>query len=73
MEPMLVKFRENTEKFIDFMMRFELNLELPDPNRSWVSMRKNKIGMGNQEIKKIKKEREGGKDCNDDDKDEYDK
>ncbi|CAO3624454.1 unnamed protein product [Cunninghamella blakesleeana] len=37
MEPMLVKFRENTEKFIDFMMRFELNLELPDPNRSWIS------------------------------------
>ncbi|KAI8381184.1 VIT family-domain-containing protein [Radiomyces spectabilis] len=37
MEPMLVKFRENTEKFIDFMMRFELNLEMPDPNRSWIS------------------------------------
>lgn len=36
MEPMMVKFRENTEKFVDFMMRFELNLELPDPNRSWV-------------------------------------
>lgn len=32
----MVKFRENTEKFVDFMMRFELNLELPDPNRSWV-------------------------------------
>ncbi|SAM02434.1 hypothetical protein [Absidia glauca] len=37
MEPMMVKFRENTEKFVDFMMRFELNLELPDPNRSWIS------------------------------------
>ncbi|KAL1930184.1 hypothetical protein VTP01DRAFT_1338 [Rhizomucor pusillus] len=37
MEPMLAKFRENTPKFVDFMMRFELNLEMPDPNRSWVS------------------------------------
>lgn len=36
MEPMMVRFRQNTEKFVDFMMRFELNLELPDPNRSWV-------------------------------------
>lgn len=36
MEPMMVRFRENTEKFVDFMMKFELNLELPDPNRSWV-------------------------------------
>lgn len=36
MEPMMVKFRQNTEKFVDFMMKFELNLELPDPNRSWV-------------------------------------
>ncbi|KAG2199239.1 hypothetical protein INT47_010614 [Mucor saturninus] len=37
MEPMMVRFRENTEKFVDFMMKFELNLELPDPNRSWIS------------------------------------
>ncbi|KAF7728743.1 hypothetical protein EC973_005581 [Apophysomyces ossiformis] len=36
-EPMLVKFRQNTQKFVDFMMKFELNLELPDPNRSWIS------------------------------------
>lgn len=36
-EPMLAKFRQNTQKFVDFMMRFELNLEMPDPNRSWVS------------------------------------
>lgn len=36
MEPMMIRFRQNSEKFIDFMMRFELNLELPDPNRSWV-------------------------------------
>ncbi|KAI8140836.1 VIT family-domain-containing protein [Fennellomyces sp. T-0311] len=37
MEPMLARFRENTQKFVDFMMRFELNLEMPDPNRSWIS------------------------------------
>ncbi|KAI9022728.1 VIT family-domain-containing protein [Phycomyces nitens] len=37
MEPMMVKFRENTENFVDFMMKFELNLEMPDPNRSWIS------------------------------------
>jgi hypothetical protein len=36
MEPMMVRFRQNSEKFVDFMMRFELNLELPDPNRSGV-------------------------------------
>ncbi|CAO3689268.1 unnamed protein product [Rhizopus stolonifer] len=37
MEPMMIRFRQNTEKFVDFMMKFELNLELPDPNRSWIS------------------------------------
>ncbi|KAI9251234.1 VIT family-domain-containing protein [Sporodiniella umbellata] len=37
MEPMMIRFRQNSEKFVDFMMRFELNLELPDPNRSWIS------------------------------------
>ncbi|KAI7867942.1 VIT family-domain-containing protein [Spinellus fusiger] len=37
MEPMMVRFRQNKEKFVDFMMRFELNLEMPDPNRSWIS------------------------------------
>lgn len=36
MEPMLARFRQNTQKFVDFMMRFELNLEVPDPNRAWV-------------------------------------
>jgi MoaA/NifB/PqqE/SkfB family radical SAM enzyme len=38
MEPMMVRFRQNSEKFVDFMMRFELNLELPDSTRSWVSL-----------------------------------
>ncbi|KAI8968190.1 VIT family-domain-containing protein [Mycotypha africana] len=37
MEPMMARFRQNPEKFVDFMMRYELNLELPDPNRSWIS------------------------------------
>ncbi|KAI8366850.1 VIT family-domain-containing protein [Blakeslea trispora] len=37
MEPMMVRFRQNSEKFVDFMMRFELNLELPNPNQSWIS------------------------------------
>ncbi|KAI9312638.1 VIT family-domain-containing protein [Dichotomocladium elegans] len=36
-EPMFVKFRQNTQKFVDFMMKFELNLEEPDPNRSMIS------------------------------------
>jgi hypothetical protein len=36
MEPMMIRFRQNTDKFVDFMMRFELNLEVPDPNRIWV-------------------------------------
>ena len=36
-EPMFVRFRENSEKFVDFMMKFELNLEMPDPNRSLVN------------------------------------
>ncbi|KAI8880850.1 DUF125-domain-containing protein [Backusella circina FSU 941] len=37
MEPMMIRFRQSTEKFIDFMMRSELNLALPDLNRIWIS------------------------------------
>lgn len=37
LEPMLAKLRESPERAVDFHMRFELNLEKPDPNRSWVS------------------------------------
>ncbi|OZJ02790.1 hypothetical protein BZG36_04417, partial [Bifiguratus adelaidae] len=36
-EPMFKVFRQNPDKFVDFMMKFELNLERPDPNRSWIS------------------------------------
>ena len=28
--------KNNPDKFVDFMMKFELNLEKPDPSRSWV-------------------------------------
>ncbi|CAG8542800.1 1182_t:CDS:2 [Paraglomus occultum] len=35
--PVIEKLRANPEKFVDFMMRFELNLERPDPRRSWIS------------------------------------
>ena len=34
--PIIQKFKENPDKFVDFMMKFELNLEKPDPSRSWV-------------------------------------
>jgi VIT1/CCC1 family predicted Fe2+/Mn2+ transporter len=37
LEPLLSKLRESPERAVDFHMRFELNLEKPDPNRSWVS------------------------------------
>ena len=35
-QPIITKLRANPEKFVDFMMRFELNLERPDPKRSMV-------------------------------------
>ena len=34
--PLIEKLVNNPEKFIDFMMKFELNLEKPDPARSLV-------------------------------------
>ncbi|KAJ8660196.1 hypothetical protein O0I10_004055 [Lichtheimia ornata] len=37
LEPMFVHFRQAPQKFVDFMMKFELNLEEPDPNRSLIS------------------------------------
>ncbi|KAJ1552548.1 hypothetical protein HK405_010911, partial [Cladochytrium tenue] len=36
-EPMLVLLRANPEKWVDFMMKFELSLERPDSSRSWIS------------------------------------
>jgi VIT1/CCC1 family predicted Fe2+/Mn2+ transporter len=36
-EPILRKFRERPEDWIEFMMRFELGLEKPDPNRAFIS------------------------------------
>ncbi|CAG8460285.1 5162_t:CDS:2 [Ambispora gerdemannii] len=35
--PVIEKLKNNPEKFVDFMMKFELNLEKPDPKRSWIS------------------------------------
>ncbi|CAG8680957.1 14333_t:CDS:2, partial [Funneliformis mosseae] len=32
--PIIEKLKDNPEKFVDFMMKFELNLERPDPSRS---------------------------------------
>lgn len=37
LQPLIDKLKSDPEKFVDFMMRFELNLEMPDPHRSWVS------------------------------------
>ena len=36
-EPILDAFRENPEAWVDFMMRFELGLEEPDPRRAFSS------------------------------------
>jgi VIT1/CCC1 family predicted Fe2+/Mn2+ transporter len=36
-EPILRKFRERPEDWIEFMMRFELGLEKPNPNRAFAS------------------------------------
>ncbi|KAJ8659692.1 hypothetical protein O0I10_004671 [Lichtheimia ornata] len=37
LQPLIDKLKSDPEKFVDFMMRFELNLEMPDPHRSWIS------------------------------------
>ncbi|ORZ14184.1 Ccc1 family [Absidia repens] len=36
-QPIIDKLKENPQKFVDFMMKFELALEMPDPRRSWIS------------------------------------
>ncbi|KAI9312282.1 Ccc1 family [Dichotomocladium elegans] len=36
-QPIIDKLKGDPDKFVDFMMRFELNLEMPDPRRSWIS------------------------------------
>lgn len=35
--PMLDRFKQNRETWVDFMMKFELNMERPAANRSWIS------------------------------------
>ncbi|KAI9017909.1 Ccc1 family [Phycomyces nitens] len=37
LQPLIDKLKSDPEKFVDFMMKFELNLEMPDPRRSWIS------------------------------------
>jgi len=37
LQPLIHQLRANPTKFVDFMMKFELNLEKPDPRRSWIS------------------------------------
>ncbi|CAO3623780.1 unnamed protein product [Cunninghamella echinulata] len=37
LEPLIEKLKSDPEKFVDFMMKFELGLEKPDPHRSWIS------------------------------------
>lgn len=36
-QPIIEKLKSDPQKFVDFMMKFELNLEMPDPHRSWVN------------------------------------
>jgi VIT1/CCC1 family predicted Fe2+/Mn2+ transporter len=37
LQPVIKQLKSNPKKFVDFMMRFELGLEMPDPRRSWIS------------------------------------
>ncbi|ORY52074.1 DUF125-domain-containing protein [Rhizoclosmatium globosum] len=37
LEPLLCKLKANPKQWIDFMMKFELNLEKPDGSRVWIS------------------------------------
>lgn len=37
LEPLIKKFRQDKETWVDFMMKFELNLERPEASRSWIS------------------------------------
>jgi len=37
LKPVIDKFKSDPQKFVDFMMKFELNLEKPNPSRSWQS------------------------------------
>jgi VIT1/CCC1 family predicted Fe2+/Mn2+ transporter len=37
LEPMLEVLANNKEAWIDFMMKFELNMEKPDKHRAWIS------------------------------------
>jgi hypothetical protein len=34
--PLMAVLKNDHDKWVDFMMKFELNLERPDPKRTWV-------------------------------------
>lgn len=36
-EPIVQKLKQSPDKWVDFMMRFELGLEKPNQSRAWVS------------------------------------
>ncbi|KAJ3414118.1 hypothetical protein HDV05_007062 [Chytridiales sp. JEL 0842] len=36
-EPLLTLLKKDHDKWVDFMMKFELSMERPDANRSWIS------------------------------------
>ncbi|RKP08316.1 Ccc1 family [Thamnocephalis sphaerospora] len=36
LQPVIERLRADPERWVDFMMRFELNLERPDPARTWI-------------------------------------
>lgn len=44
-QPLIEKLKSDPQKFVDFMMKFELNLEMPDPHRSWVKTRNKKASL----------------------------
>jgi VIT1/CCC1 family predicted Fe2+/Mn2+ transporter len=43
--PMIERLKADPEKWVDFMMKFELNLEKPDAQREWVSDQKRRSGV----------------------------
>ena len=46
LQPLIDQLRSDPKKFVDFMMKFELNLEMPDPRRSWVCVNHRWFGWG---------------------------
>lgn len=49
-QPLIEKLKRDPQKFVDFMMKFELNLEMPDPHRSWVKTKNKKASLWCHEL-----------------------